>query len=121
MAKKIITVDDSASVRLMVGTTLREAGYEVLEAEDGAEAIKVLAGEPVDLVLTDLSMPNMDGLEFLKKLRSHPVYKHTPIILLTTESQRESMEKGKEAGATGWIVKPFQADQLVGVVRKVLG
>lgn len=121
MAKKIMTVDDSASVRQMVSFTLKNEGYDVSEAVDGLDAITKLENEPVDMVLTDLNMPNMDGIELIKKLRANPKFKFVPIIFLTTESQDEKKQEGKQAGATGWIVKPFKPEQLVGVIKKVLG
>lgn len=121
MGKKIMTVDDSASVRQMVSFTLKNEGYEVSEAEDGVDALAKLQQQPVDMVLTDLNMPNMDGIELIKQLRANPNFKFVPIIFLTTESQEEKKQQGKQAGATGWIVKPFKPEQLVGVIKKVLG
>lgn len=121
MAKVILTVDDSASVRQMVSFTLKNEGYEIMEAEDGVDALAKLETKSADMVLTDLNMPNMDGIELIKQLRANPDYKFIPIIFLTTESQSEKKQEGKKAGATGWIVKPFKPEQLVGVVRKVLG
>ncbi len=119
--KRIMTVDDSTSVRMMVGFTLKEAGYEILEAEDGQDAYDKLNEESVHMVIADVNMPRMNGIELVKKLRSHPRHRFTPIIMLTTESQDSKKQEGREAGATGWIVKPFQPDQLLAVVRKVLG
>ena len=116
-----MTVDDYASVRQMVSFTLKNEGYDVSEAVDGLDAITKLENEPVDMVLTDLNMPNMDGIELIKKLRANPKFKFVPIIFLTTESQDEKKQEGKQAGATGWIVKPFKPEQLVGVIKKVLG
>lgn len=121
MAKKIMTVDDSSSVRQMVGLTLKEAGYEVVEGVDGQDAFNKLKVAPVDMVITDLNMPNMDGIELIRNLRALPSFKFTPIVMLTTESQAARKQQGKQAGATGWIVKPFKPDQLLGVVKKVLG
>lgn len=120
MAKTIMTVDDSASVRQMVSFTLRTAGYEVVEAADGAQALERLRG-PVHLILTDLNMPRMDGIELVKRVRADATYKYIPIVLLTTESQDAKKQQGRAAGATGWIVKPFQSDKLLAVVKKVLG
>ena len=120
MKKKIITVDDSASVRQMVSFTLREAGYEVAEAENGSEALKKLKEVAADLVITDLNMPVMDGIELIKNIRMDSKNKFMPIIMLTTESQEAKKMEGKKAGATGWIVKPFKAEQLVAVAQKVL-
>lgn len=121
MNKTIMTVDDSASVRQMVGFTLREAGYDVIEACDGKDALSKIQGANLNLVVTDLNMPNMDGIELIKSLRANPAHKFVPIIMLTTESQNEKKMEGKSAGATGWIVKPFKPEQLVAVIKKVLG
>jgi len=121
MSKIIMTVDDSASVRQMVGFTLKEAGYEVVEAVDGKDALSKLGGKTVHMVITDLNMPNLDGIGLIGALRSDPAYKFIPIVMLTTESQAEKKQEGKSAGATGWIVKPFNPEQLLAVVRKVLG
>jgi two-component system chemotaxis response regulator CheY len=120
MAKKILTVDDSASIRQMVSFTLKEAGYEVSEAFDGVDAVNKSLNNQFNLVITDLNMPNMDGITLIKKLRENPNYKFIPIIMLTTESQETKKQEGKAAGATGWIVKPFTPEQLIGVVKKVL-
>lgn len=119
MAKRIMTVDDSASVRQMITFTLKEAGYDVVEAQDGKDALAKLDG-PIDLIVTDLNMPNMDGLSLIKAVRANDKYKFVPIIMLTTESQDSKKQEGKDAGATGWIVKPFQPEQLLGVVSKVI-
>ncbi|MBF0288944.1 MAG: response regulator [SAR324 cluster bacterium] len=121
MSKKIMTVDDSASVRQMVSFTLKGEGYAVIEAVDGQDALLKLKGSNADLIITDLNMPNMDGIELIQKIRAHPDYKFTPIIMLTTESQDSKKKAGRAAGATGWIVKPFQPEQLLAVTRKVLG
>jgi two-component system chemotaxis response regulator CheY len=119
--KKTLAVDDSSSVRQMVGFTLRNAGYEVGEAVDGRDGVVKAAAEKFDLIITDLNMPNMDGIEMIGALRKLPGYSFTPILMLTTESQPEKKDAGRKAGATGWIVKPFNAEQLVGVVRKLVG
>ncbi len=116
-----MTVDDSASVRQMVSFTLKGAGYEVLEAGDGRDALHKMNGAGVQMVITDLNMPNMNGLELIKALRAKPECKFLPIIFLTTESQAEKKEAAKAVGATGWIVKPFKPEQLLAVVKKVLG
>ncbi len=121
MSKRIMAVDDSASIRQMVGFTLRQAGYEVVEAVDGKDALSKLDGNPVHMVITDLNMPNLDGIGLIKGVRSHATFKFIPIIMLTTESQESKKLEGKQAGATGWIVKPFKPEQLVAVARKVLG
>jgi two-component system chemotaxis response regulator CheY len=120
MGKTIMTVDDSASVRQMVRFTLRSAGYEVIEAADGQDALARLKG-PVHLVVTDLNMPRMDGIELIRSLRALAPYKYVPVIMLTTESHDSRKQAGKAAGATAWVVKPFGSEQLLAVVRKVLG
>ncbi|MBU2493469.1 MAG: response regulator [Bacteroidetes bacterium] len=121
MSKKIMTVDDSASVRQMVAFTLREAGYDVVEACDGKDALSKLNNVELNLILTDLNMPVMDGIELIKNVRKDNKNKFVPIIMLTTESQSEKKMEGKTAGATGWIVKPFVPEQLLNVVKKVIG
>jgi two-component system chemotaxis response regulator CheY len=121
MSKTIMTVDDSVSVRQMVSFTLKEAGYEVVEAEDGKDALEKLKGSTVNMIIADLNMPNMNGIELIKNVRANSAFKFIPIIMLTTESQDTKKAEGKAAGATGWIVKPFKPDQLMTVVKKVLG
>jgi len=121
MGKIIMTVDDSASVRQMVGFTLKQAGFEVLEAVDGEDALGKLDGKAVNMVITDLNMPNMDGIQLIRELRARPQFKFLPIIMLTTESQSAKKQEGRQVGATGWIVKPFKPEQLLAVTRKVLG
>ena len=121
MNKVIMTVDDSASVRQMVCFALKEAGYEVVEASDGREALTKLNESTVDMLITDLNMPNMDGIDLIRGVRAGSSHKFIPIIMLTTESQPVKKQEGKAAGATGWIVKPFKPDQLLAVIRKVLG
>lgn len=123
MAKVILTVDDSASVRQMVRFTLADAGYSVIEAVDGKDALVKLAnpGNLVNLVITDLNMPNLDGIGLIRSVRANPACKGLPIVMLTTESQEVRKLEGKAAGATGWIVKPFATQQLLAVVRRVLG
>lgn len=121
MAASILAVDDSASMRQMVSFTLKGAGYEVIEAADGVEALRLAKGKPVNLVITDVNMPNMDGISLIKELRALPAYRFTPLLMLTTESGAEKKQQGKAAGATGWIVKPFNPDQLLNTVKKVLG
>jgi two-component system chemotaxis response regulator CheY len=120
MGKRIISVDDSSTMRRMVSFTLKSAGYDVIEAGDGAEALTVLKVRSVDLVISDINMPNLNGIELTRQLRSHPAYGRTPIILLTTESDPQKKAEGRAAGATGWIVKPFSQEQLLAVVAKVL-
>jgi len=121
MAKTILAVDDSRSILQMVSFTLKGAGYAVEEAGDGQAALTKAAAQKFDLVLTDLNMPGMDGITLVQKLRSHPNYKFTPILMLTTEAGDAFKAKGKAAGATGWLVKPFDPQKLLGVVKKVLG
>jgi two-component system chemotaxis response regulator CheY len=121
MGKTIMSVDDSTSVRQMVSFTLKTAGYEVIEAKDGLDALDKLKSTAVNMILTDLNMPNMDGIELIREVRTDARHKFIPIIMLTTESQAEKKQAGKSAGATGWIVKPFKPEQLLAVVKKVLG
>ena len=120
MGKRIMTVDDSSSVRQMVSFTLKQAGYEVVEAVDGKDALAKLEASGVDMVLTDLNMPNVDGIGVIKGVRAHPAYRFIPVVMLTTESQESRKLEGRQAGATGWIVKPFKPEQLLAVVKKVL-
>jgi len=117
----ILAVDDSASMREMVAFTLKGAGHDVTEAADGDEALKLAKSNKYSLVLTDINMPNMDGITLTKELRSLADYKFIPILTLTTESTADKKKEGKEAGATGWIVKPFDPDQLLETIKKVLG
>ena len=120
MSQKILIVDDSESIRQAVGITLEKAGYTVQSAIDGLNALDYLKGEPLSLIITDLNMPNLDGIELVKKIRADENYKFTPILILTTESQAEKRNEAKSAGATGWIVKPFFPDKLIEVVKKVI-
>jgi len=120
MAKTIITVDDAATIRKMVSFTLRAAGHEVLEAQDGAIALNVLQSRAVDLVITDVNMPNMNGIELTRQLRALPSFRRTPVLLLTTESDPAKKAEGRAAGATGWIVKPFSQEQLLAIVARLL-
>ena len=117
----ILAVDDSASIRQMVAFTLKDAGYDVTQANDGQEALNIAKSGKFDLVLTDVNMPNMDGISLTRELRSLPAYKFTPVLLLTTESSAEKKQEGKTAGATGWLVKPFQPEKLLSTVQRVLG
>ncbi len=121
MTLTVMTVDDSRTMRDMVSYTLKEAGYNVLEAEDGQHAITVLNGQKADVVITDLNMPNMDGITLIKELRAKPDYRAIPILMLTTEADDTKKAAGREAGATGWIVKPFNPEKLLSVVKKVAG
>ena len=120
MTKTILIFDDSESIREVVGFTLEKEGYIVLPCINGKDALGRLSTNAVDLVITDLYMPEMDGLEFIREIRKSDNYKHIPIIFLTTESQLSKKEEAKKAGATGWIVKPFIPDKLIGVVSRVL-
>ncbi len=121
MANLILAVDDSPSMRQMVGQTLRAAGYDVIEAADGVEALEVAKKQVVDLVITDVNMPNMDGITLVAQLRALASYRLVPLLLLTTESSPERKQQGKQAGATGWMVKPFNPDQLLATLARVLG
>jgi two-component system chemotaxis response regulator CheY len=116
-----MTVDDSTTVRQMVSFTLSDAGYQIVEACDGKDALSKLGDSAtIDMLITDLNMPNLDGIELIKNVRTQPRHKFVPILMLTTESQETKKQQGKAAGASGWIVKPFSATQLVDVVRKLL-
>jgi len=121
MTKTILSVDDSASIRQMVSFTLEDAGYAVATAVDGRDALAKLKSKPADMIITDLNMPNLDGLGLIREVRSLKDYKFVPILFLTTESEEGKKREAKAAGATGWIVKPFQREQLVAVVKKLLG
>lgn len=121
MTITVMTVDDSRTMRDMVSFTLKEAGYSVLEAEDGQEALSVLTTQKADVIITDLNMPKMDGITLIKELRAKPNFSATPILMLTTESDESKKMAGREAGATGWIVKPFNPEKLLSVVKKVAG
>ncbi len=121
MGKVVLTVDDSASIRQMVAFTLKSAGYEVMEAVDGEDGLGKAKGRNADLILTDQNMPRMDGLTLIKSLRGLPQYRATPILMLTTESSDAMKSAGRAAGATGWLVKPFDPQKLLEVVRKVIG
>ena len=120
MAKTILTVDDATTMRKMVSFTLRGVGHEVLEAQDGVIAYNMLQTRSVDLVITDIHMPNMNGIELIRKLRALPRFGRTPILLLTTESDPAKKAEGRAAGATGWIIKPFSQEQLLAVITKLL-
>ncbi len=121
MAKTILTVDDSASIRQMVSFTLKSSGYEVTEAVDGQDGLDKAKAKAYDLILSDQNMPRMDGLTLIKNLRALPQYRSTPILMLTTEAGDAMKAAGKAAGATGWLVKPFDPQKLVDVVKKVIG
>jgi len=119
--KTILALDDSASLRQMVKLTLMSAGYNIVEAADGLEGLAKAKTNSVDMVVTDLNMPNMNGLAFIRALRQMPAYKGIPIVFLTTESDANLKQEAKSAGATGWITKPFKPEQLTSVVKKLLG
>ena len=121
MSKSILVVDDSSSMRQLLGATLRSAGYQVIEASDGQEALDYARKNPVDLVLTDVNMPHMDGISLIAQLRTLNHYYLTPLLLLTTETSPERKVDGKQAGATGWITKPFSPQQLISTLERVLG
>lgn len=118
--KKVLVVDDSASIRQMVGFTLKSAGYQVIDANDGQQGLDKASHETVDAVLTDQNMPIMDGISFIRALRALPQYQRTPILVLTTEASEELKVQGRAAGATGWMVKPFDPNKLLEVMQKVL-
>ncbi|MBI1754205.1 MAG: response regulator [Acidobacteria bacterium] len=120
MGHCILTVDDSSTMRQMITFTLKGAGYDVLEAADGVEGLDLAQGKKLSLIITDVNMPRMDGITLVQRLRALPEFKFTPILVLTTESDTSMKQKGKEAGATGWIVKPFSPEKLLEVVNKVL-
>ena len=121
MTKRVMTVDDSKTMRDMVAFTLRSAGFEVSAAADGKEALRLLAANPVDVVITDLNMPVMDGVSLIRALRAEPKFRSVPILMLTTESDSTKKAEGRSAGATGWIVKPFNPEKLVEIVNRVCG
>ncbi len=116
----ILAVDDSIAIRKLVSCTLTDAGYDVVEAGDGDEALGIAQGNSVDLVVTDVYMPTMDGITLIKKLRALPAYKFTPILMLTTAFIEDTKQEGKEAGVTGWIVKPFEPEELLSTIKKFL-
>lgn len=119
MAKQIMIVDDSASIRMVVGIALRGAGYEVIEAKDGQDALNKLSGQKVNLIISDVNMPIMDGITFVRAVKQLPNYRFTPIIMLTTESDESKKREGQAAGAKAWVVKPFKPDQMLGAVQKL--
>lgn len=120
MAKTILIVDDSASLRQVVGIALKGAGYDIIEACDGKDALSKLNGTKIHLVISDVNMPNMDGITFLKELKKLPNYKFTPVIMLTTESQAEKKSEGQAAGAKAWVIKPFQPQTMLAAVAKLI-
>ena len=120
MAKTVLIVDDSLSIRQLVKATLQNKGYTVVEGCDGQDALNKLEKQPVHLIISDVNMPNMDGITFLKEVKAKPAYRFTPVIMLTTESQDSKKKEGQAAGARAWIVKPFQPESLLNAVEKVL-
>jgi two-component system, chemotaxis family, chemotaxis protein CheY len=120
MAKTIMVIDDSASLRQVVGIALKGAGYDVVEAMDGKDALSKLNGQKINLVVCDVNMPNMDGITFVKEIKQLPNYKFTPVIMLTTESQESKKKEGQAAGAKAWVVKPFKPEVLLGAVQKLV-
>ncbi len=120
MAKTIMIIDDSASIRMVVSIALKKAGYEVIEAVDGKDALSKITGQKIHLIVCDVNMPNMDGISFLKAVKQNPNYKFTPIIMLTTESQEAKKQEGRAAGAKAWVVKPFRPEQMLAAVEKLV-
>ncbi len=120
MQKTIMVVDDSESLRQVVNIALSGAGYRVIEAKDGVQGIEMLDGSKVHLIISDVNMPNMNGIDFVKKVKTLPKYKFTPVIMLTTESQQYLMDESKKAGAKAWMVKPFRPEQMLEAVSKLL-
>ena len=120
MSKTILVVDDSASIRQVVGIALRGAGYQTIEACDGKDALSKMTGDKINLIISDVNMPNMDGITFLKEVKKHPRYKFTPVIMLTTEAGKDKMMEGREAGAKAWVVKPFKPPQMLDAVAKLV-
>jgi len=120
MSKSIMIIDDSASMRQVVSITLKKAGYDMIEACDGKDALNKLTGQKVHLMICDVNMPNMDGISFLKEVKTLPSYKFTPIIMLTTESQETKKQEGRAAGAKAWMVKPFKPEQLLEAISKLI-
>jgi two-component system chemotaxis response regulator CheY len=120
MAKTILTVDDSPSVRQVLSILLKNAGFHLLQAADGAEALALLKGQKVHLIISDVNMPKMDGISFVKAVKQLPLYKFTPIIMLTTESEEEKKREGQQAGAKAWVVKPFKPEQMLSAVERLV-
>lgn len=119
MSKTVLIVDDSASLRQVVSLSLKGAGYQVIEACDGRDALGKLGGQKVHLIISDVNMPNMDGIAFVREVKKNPSYKFTPVIMLTTEAAEEKKRLGQEAGARAWVVKPFQPQQMLAAVAKL--
>ncbi len=120
MARTIMIIDDSASIRMVVSIALKKAGYEVIEAVDGGDALEKIKGRKINLIICDVNMPNMDGISFLKMIKQDPDYKFTPVIMLTTESQEAKKQEGRAAGAKAWVVKPFKPEQMLAAVEKLV-
>jgi two-component system, chemotaxis family, chemotaxis protein CheY len=120
MAKTVLIVDDSASVRQVVSIALRGAGYEVIAGVDGKDALTKLDGQRIHLIISDVNMPNMDGITFVAEAKKLPAYKFTPVIMLTTESQEEKKRQAQAAGAKAWVTKPFQPEQMLSAVAKLI-
>jgi two-component system chemotaxis response regulator CheY len=120
MAKTILAVDDSSSIRQLLNSTLSEFGFRVIEAVDGRDGLEKLANSEADLIITDLHMPNLDGIDLITGVRSLPAFRFVPIIMLTTEHQRALKQAGAAAGATAWLTKPFRPEELMKVIRKVM-
>ena len=120
MTKTVMIIDDSASIRMVVTIALKRAGYDVLEANDGEDALNKLRGQKIHLIVCDINMPNMDGISFLKAVKQNQSYRFTPIIMLTTESQEAKKQEGRAAGAKAWIVKPFKPDQMLAAIEKLI-
>jgi two-component system chemotaxis response regulator CheY len=118
--KRVLAVDDSVSMRELVRATLTDAGFEVVSAEDGTRAYQAALGSQFDVVLSDVNMPSMDGIGLVEKLRACPEYRLVPIVMLTTESSAEMKARARAAGATGWIIKPFDPERLIGAVKRLL-
>lgn len=120
MSKTILVVDDSATIRDVVNIALKGAGYDVIEAEDGKDALGKMTGQKIHLIVSDVNMPNMDGITFVQEVKKHPNYKFTPVIMLTTESAESKKQMGQSAGAKAWVVKPFKPDVLLNAVAKLV-
>lgn len=120
MAKTILIVDDSPSVRQVLSITLKGAGYDVIEAKDGQDGLTKLTGQKVHLIVSDVNMPNLDGIGFVKAVKQLPTYKFTPVIMLTTESQEEKKREGQAAGAKAWMIKPFKPEQMLAALEKLV-
>ncbi len=120
MAKTIMVIDDSTTIRSSINMILKKSGYEVIEASDGKDALNKLTGQKVHLTICDVNMPNMDGITFLKSIKLLPSYRFTPVIMLTTESQETKKEEGRQAGAKAWVVKPFKPEQMLSAIEKLI-